>query len=314
MDVQWPLAIFSLLAGCGGGLLVFLAYGEVKGTGRTARFKLAVIALCAIIIGGCASVFHLGNPANIMAAAANIGSLSGISVELIFLGASAIMTVVYMMAVKRGASQSALTAFAVIAGILGAILAFVTGNGYVMESQAHWNTPLLPLCYLFSGLVMGGAVYLAVLEADAGSKAADDTDKQPDDAANASEASAVTITDGSDPSSATEKPSAPRTSASSQLNAIVLALAIIEGVAFIAYDAAAGFVGDALAFWVCAVVIGACGTAVCMVMARRQSKALYAGAACAIVGGVGIRVAMWIMGTGFLGLFTVTAARGVFGV
>ena len=45
--------------------------------------------------------------------------------------------------------------------MLGVILAFVTGNGYVMESQVNWNTPLLPLCYLASGLTMGGAVYAA---------------------------------------------------------------------------------------------------------------------------------------------------------
>lgn len=79
------------------------AFAEVKGFGVNRRFPLAVAALVLIVVGGCASVAHLGNPANIMAAAANIGSLSGISVELIFLGASAVFAAAYAVAVKRGA-------------------------------------------------------------------------------------------------------------------------------------------------------------------------------------------------------------------
>lgn len=145
MAIQWPLAIFSLLAGCGGGMLAFMAFAEVKGFGVNRRFPLAVAALVLIVVGGCASVAHLGNPANIMAAAANIGSLSGISVELIFLGASAVFAAAYAVAVKRGASAGARKAIAIIAGVLGVILAFVTGNGYVMESQVNIASPANPL-------------------------------------------------------------------------------------------------------------------------------------------------------------------------
>ena len=37
MAIQWPLAIFSLLAGCGGGMLAFMAFAEVKGFGVAFR-------------------------------------------------------------------------------------------------------------------------------------------------------------------------------------------------------------------------------------------------------------------------------------
>ena len=277
MAIQWPLAIFSLLAGCGGGMLAFMAFAEVKGFGVNRRFPLAVAALVLIVVGGCASVAHLGNPANIMAAAANIGSLSGISVELIFLGASAVFAAAYAVAVKRGASAGARKAIAIIAGVLGVILAFVTGNGYVMESQVNWNTPLLPLCYLASGLTMGGAVYTAAQIA------------MPDEGEMQKAAGSV-------------------------INRCVAAIAIVQAALFLAFDAVSGFAGDAICFWVCAFIVGGLGTAVCAWFSAKNERLAYAGAACAVIGGLGLRCAMWLMGTGFLSLFTTIAARGVLGV
>lgn len=278
MDIQWPLAIFSLLAGCGGGILAMLAVGELLSFGKKARFPLAIAALAVIVVGGCCSVAHLGNPANIMAAAANIGSLSGISVELIFLGASVIFGAVYAIAVKREAPSSALKVLAVIAGVLGFVLAFVTGNGYVMESQANWNTPLLPLCYLASGLTMGVSVYACALVA------------KPDD---------------------------DETSAGKALAAVLkaqIALAVVELVLFVVYDAVCGFAGNPVAFWLCAVVVGSIGVGACAYAVKKDKRVVYAGAACAVIGGIGFRCAMWLMGSGFLTLFTTIAGRGVLGV
>ena len=263
MDIQWPLALFSLLAGCGGGMFAFAALAELKGFGGRRRFAVALAAAIVVIVGGCASVAHLGNPSNIMAAAANIGSLSGISVELIFLGATVVFGVAYAVAVKREASASVCKALAVIAGVLGVVLAFVTGNGYVMESQAHWNTPLLPLCYLASGLTMGGAVYAAC---------------------------AVALPDDDE---------AGQKSSFALVNRCVLVIAALQAVFVLVFDAVHGFAGDA---------------AVCAAFAGKNGKLAYAGAACAVIGGLGFRCAMWLMGTGFLSLFTTIAARGVLGL
>ena len=273
MDIQWPLTLFSLLAGCGGGILCFLALGEFKKIGQNSRFKLAILALIIIIVGGCCSVLHLGKPSNIMAAAANVGSFSGISVELIFLGVSVIAAAVYAIGLKRGASEGALKGIAVVAGVLGFILAFVTGNGYVMESQVNWNTPLLPLCYLISGLTMGGAVYASVLAKDG--ESADSL---------------------------------------ASVFKIELVLAVVEIVLFLAYDAVCGMAGNAVAFWVCALVIGGIGTAACFYLANKKTTAIYAGAACAVIGVIGIRCTMWLLGTGFLSLFATIAGRGVLGL
>ena len=91
MAIQWPLVIFSLLAGAGGALLAFVGLSGVLGLAKKARVPAAVGALVLLVVGGCASVAHLAQPANIMAAAANVFSFSGISVELIMLGVNAIV-------------------------------------------------------------------------------------------------------------------------------------------------------------------------------------------------------------------------------
>ena len=59
MAIQRPLAIFSLLAGCGGGMLAFMAFAEVKGFGVNRRFPLAVAALVITILYA-AGVFAVG--------------------------------------------------------------------------------------------------------------------------------------------------------------------------------------------------------------------------------------------------------------
>ena len=83
MSIQWPLLVFSLLAGSGGALLAFTGVAEATGVAKKTRNAAVACALVLLVVGGCASVVHLAQPANIMAAAANVFSFSGISVELI---------------------------------------------------------------------------------------------------------------------------------------------------------------------------------------------------------------------------------------
>ncbi len=162
MAIQWPLVIFGLLAGCGGALFAFIGISELLGIARKTRFSAAIVSLILLVVGGCASVAHLGQPGNIMAAAANLFSFSGISVELIMLGINVILVIVYMIVVKRENGQSAAKIIGIIGIITGIILTFVVGNGYVIEAQRYWNTFTLPLGYLGSGLAMGGTLFLSL--------------------------------------------------------------------------------------------------------------------------------------------------------
>lgn len=172
MAIQWPLLIFSLLAGCGGVTLASAGVAELLGVAKKTRFVAVVVALVLLIVGGCASVLHLAQPANIMAAAANIFSFSGISVELIMLGLNVIVGAIYLVLVGRGGSASASKAVGVIGIVVGIVMAFVVGNGYVMEAQPLWNTPLLPVAYLGSGLACGATLFASLMVAR-GEEAAD---------------------------------------------------------------------------------------------------------------------------------------------
>ncbi len=107
MEIQWPLVIFGLLAGCGGATIAFIGISEILGVGKKARIPAAIAAIILLIVGGCASVLHLGQPANIMAAAANVFSFSGISVEMIALGLNVIVAVVYLLLARSGNEAAA---------------------------------------------------------------------------------------------------------------------------------------------------------------------------------------------------------------
>lgn len=165
MEIQWPLVIFSLLAGCGGSTLAFIGVSEILGIGKKARIPAAITAIVLMIAGGCASVLHLGQPANIMAAAANIFSFSGISIELIALGANVIVAAVYLLLARSG-SEAPAKVVAIIGIVTGLLMAFFVGNGYVMESQPTWNTITLPLAYLGSGLACGATLFAAFVGND----------------------------------------------------------------------------------------------------------------------------------------------------
>lgn len=164
MAIQWPLVIFSLFAGCGGVTLAFAGLSEVLGIGKKARIPSVICSLVLLIVGGCASVLHLGQPANIMAAAANIFSFSGISVELIMLGVNVIVSIVYLV-LARGENATAIKTTGIVGIVTGLMMAFVVGNGYVMMAQPLWNTPMLPMGYLGSGLAMGGTLFMSFMVA-----------------------------------------------------------------------------------------------------------------------------------------------------
>ena len=87
MDIQWPLVLFSLIAGTGGSLFAFVALSELVGGKGKTRFAATVTALVLIVVGGCLSMLHLASPQNAFAALTNIFSFSGISIELMLLRA-----------------------------------------------------------------------------------------------------------------------------------------------------------------------------------------------------------------------------------
>lgn len=162
LGIQWPLVLFGIICGAGGTLACSIGVSELTGKAKEARFVSAIVALVLMVIGGVAVVFHLALPLNAFYAITNLGSLSGISVELIMLIITFVVVLAYAIVLKREAAASALKVLAVLAIVAGLVLAFVCGHGYVLQSREYWDTELLPLAYMGTVLPVGAFLYVAL--------------------------------------------------------------------------------------------------------------------------------------------------------
>lgn len=274
MDIQWPLVLFSLCAGTGGSLFAFVGLSELLGGSSKARDAGSVCAIALMVVGGCLSVLHLASPLHAISAVTNLLSFSGISIELMLLAVSVVVIAAYLIASKRGASATALKVLAVFGIVFGLMIGFFCGHGYVIEAQPTWNTETLPFAYLGSSLACGAFLYAVM---------------------NAVKGSAEEL--------------------GGKLGLAVLVAVVVSIVAMGSYAIFLG--GDAasaqpVVFWACLVVVGMVGALAAAVVNFRgvggvsPLAACTAGLVCAVVGGLAVRMLMWLCATGFIDLFSHT--------
>lgn len=169
MAIQWPLLIFSVLLGISSGAMIFAGIGEVKGKFKNVRFLLGIIAFAAVALGGIASTFHLGHPERALHILGNVGS--AFSRELFMVGAMGIVSLAYAVVAKKN-FDSAAKVLGIIGAVIGVVLPLVAGASYLMPARPVWDTFLLPLMYLGTGIGMGSVLAAALVvgkaaEADA---------------------------------------------------------------------------------------------------------------------------------------------------
>ena len=282
MTIEWPLVLFSMLAGCGGCTFAYVAIADLLKCGRTQRFVTTIVALVLTIVGGCCSVAHLASPGNVMAAVWNLGSFSGISIELLLIGITCILMAVFLVLTYREQSGSAITGVGIAGGIFGLLLAFFTGHGYVLESQIAWNTEVLPFAYLGTSLAVGAFVYIVC---------------------------GVCLKTSSED---LEKMATP-----AGIGAIIGALSIVAYIAVVGIEPN---LENPFMIWGGLVLCGIVLTAACGVvfLVRKKSVDSFAvpcvGLAVSAVGAIALRSFMWLMGSGFLSLFDVASgSRVLFG-
>lgn len=273
MEIQWPLVLFSLIAGTGGSLFAFVALSELLGGKEKTRFAATVTSLVLIVAGGCLSMLHLASPQNAFAALTNIFSFSGISIELMLLGLTFVAALAYAIVVKRLHNAMAAKVLAVIGGILGLALGYFCGHGYVIEAQPTWMHESLPLAYFGTALVCGAFAYDAIASR-CGTAAEELSGRMP------------------------------------------IALVVCAGIATATLISYVGFLGfpaegNEVLLWGGIVACGMLGTVVAasVRLLTPQVPAFpidVAGLLCAVVGGVSIRMLMWVCATGYLNLFAHT--------
>ena len=273
MAIQWPLVLFSLLAGGAGGLLAFTGLSELLGGSRTVRRRASWVALALLVVGGLASVAHLASPLHAISAVTNLLSFSGISIELMLLGLTFVVALAYAIVVKRLRNALAAKALAVVGGILGLALGYFCGHGYVIEAQPTWMHESLPLAYFGTALACGAFAYDAIA-ARCGTAADELSGRMP---------VALVVCAG------------------------IATVTLISYVGFLGFPAA----GNEVLLWGGIVACGMLGTvapALVRLLAP-QVPALpadVAGLLCAVAGGVSVRMLMWVCATGYLNLFAHT--------
>jgi anaerobic dimethyl sulfoxide reductase subunit C (anchor subunit) len=277
MAIEWSLVIFSLLAGIGGCTFAYVAISEFTNSGIKSRFSVTLVALILTLIGGCASVTHLASPQNVMAAVQNLFSFSGISIELILIGITLVLMIIYLVLVKREAVDGVRKVVAILGLIAGLLLAFFTGHGYVLQAQPTWDTQALPFAYLGTALAAGAFLYVVV----AAIQDAEDAKKM-----------ALPVSVG----------------------AIVGVISILVYVFALGLDKAGS---EPLVLWGGLVLCGCVVVAVCAVLTLAKKDlgnpvAVPAiGLVTAFVGALSIRALMWLVGGGFMLLFDLASGARI---
>jgi len=169
MDIrEWALLIFTILGQIATGsllvLMVVRAYAVKKaGVDQADRLtdKPLYIIVPIMLLALLASVFHLGNPINIVGAVPNLGS-SWLSREVITAVVFVILAGVYTLMQWRKISTDAVrTVIGWIAALVGIFQTYAMAMVYMIRTQPSWNTFATPITFLVTCLLLG-ALLIAV--------------------------------------------------------------------------------------------------------------------------------------------------------
>ena len=269
--IQWPLVLFSMLAGCGGCCFAFAGVAGALGESTTVTLWATGISLVLVVVGAVCSMMHLATPRHAFAAVTHLLSFSGISVELIMLGVVSALMAAYGAACLWFDNELARLVLGIAGAVAGVVLAFVTGHGYLISSKPTWNTKKLPLAYTGTALVAGGFLYAVVSVATGGVWAMELPVKL--------------------------------------LLAVCAVFSAVTVAAYLGHLGMQTAKKNPTLFWVGIVVCGLVVPLACaaILLAPLPSMAFVAVAAvgfvAAMAGGLSLRMLMWIVGAGFLFIF-----------
>ena len=157
MEIQWPLAVFTLLTGCAGWLFFFTGLNEFTRKSEKSGFVPGVVAIVLLAVGSFASVLHLSHPFRMLNALSH--PTSGIFIEFVLVILLGCSILVYLILLKRNVAGTPLKVLAVCGMVFGVLISFMAGESYIMEGRAAWQTMLLPMGYLGTAIPSGAALY-----------------------------------------------------------------------------------------------------------------------------------------------------------
>lgn len=264
MDIQWSLVIFTTLAGAGAWLAGCIGLNELLPKAKETSTKL-IAAIVSLVLVVAGGLVSVTHLSHPDRIMAALGHpTSGIFMEALFVGLLSLALIVFIVMLKRQVNTKVV---GIIVGIIGLVMTFVLGYSYMMYSRPAWNTILLPLTYMFTAAPPGIGIWVALCAA------------KSESAATSFAATLLAI--------------------AGALSAVVAALySVVSG---------AGMGACALLLWGLTVFAGGVLPAVCGFMAmKKPEQGVMLGsiaAILAVVGCIGFRCAMWMVGIGIENFF-----------
>lgn len=162
-DVSWhaSYAIYFFVIGICSGL-AFLSYGSwVTPALRPLREKAAYLSFAMLVLGGVLLIADLSQPMRFLnvlnPAYLNFSSpLAWGSLNIVAFG---IVSVLYLLALKKGDETPRTKLLATVAALLALGLPVYTGYDLaVHQSRPIWNTPIMPVLFVALAIASGSAV------------------------------------------------------------------------------------------------------------------------------------------------------------
>jgi len=288
MELQWPLILFTTLVAWSAGTFGAQAVLALKGEGKEIQLPAVIASVVLLALSGIAVFFHLQHWERIFNGFGHI--TSGITQELIAIVVFVVVAVVYFAMLRKSSDGGTVPKWlAVVAIAISAVLALVCAHSYMMAARPAWDTVVWPLVELGEAAVLGALTVMAMLALKGGESKLGGVAALAGSVASAvlsvalvavwqaSAGSFANVGYHFDPTT----PTSPLLDVAAETNVLSGELAPLV--------------------WLGIVVVGALAPIVCAALARKKGGKSWlalgaAGAACAVVGAVCLRVAFYELG------------------
>ena len=288
MELQWPLIIFTTLLAWSCGVFATQGALALKGEGREVQLPALIASVALLAVSGVAVFFHLQHWERIFNGFGHI--TSGITQELIAIVVFVVVAVVYFAMLRKSSDGGTVPAWlAVVAIAISVVLAVVSAHSYMMAARPAWDTVVWPLAMLLAGGAAGALTVMAMLAAKGGeSKLGGLTSVALAAASAVASVAMVAVWQASAGSFADVGYHFDPTTPTSPLLDVAAETNVLSGEL-------------APLVWLGVIVVGALAPIACAVLANKKGGKSWlalgaAGAACAVIGAVCLRVVFYELG------------------
>lgn len=158
MEIQWPLVLFTALAGAGAWLFAGVCVNEFAGKHKPAVVYASVTAIVLLAVGGICSATHLSHPERMLGALSH--PTSGIFLEAVMIFIEIAIAAVFVVLTYRDAGAPARKVLAVGGVAIAFAFTYSCGESYMMSAQEMWDTALFPPACICSPMPAGFALWM----------------------------------------------------------------------------------------------------------------------------------------------------------